>query len=193
MAIVDSQERLEIDLNTLPPTLAALAQRETFWAGYDTARIVHTDHWTEWAIRTRPPIAHEDGRVTGLSPDPNSERLVVPRRWVDVYGRLVKEEWEQAKRNVIGWVMSRPGMTEVRLVCLDRNGSADLQRLLRHCIGNSLDRLEVNEVLQNLVDSKMVVRRCMTDGQVLPPVEGMDVDDELGVACWPVSEGALWR
>jgi len=97
----------------MPYLLTALAKKEVFWAGYDTARIVHRVYWPYWAVHTAPPVVLEDGRIAGISQESNDDRLVAPRRWVDIYGRRVEEEWEKAKRNVLGWIVARPGMSEV--------------------------------------------------------------------------------
>lgn len=188
----DKQEKLRLDeAYTMPYLLAALAKREVFWAGYDTARIVHRVFWPCWAVHTAPPVVLEDGRIAGISQEPNADRLVAPRRWVDIYGRRVEEEWEKAKGNVLGWIVARPGMSEVRLALGHAMMAADGQRVLRHCIGNSLDRLETNEVLRYLVDTR-VATRAANGYAVLPPVEAMDVNDEMDVNWWPASE-VLWQ
>jgi hypothetical protein len=63
--------------------------------------------------------------------------------------------------------------------------------MLRHCIGNSLDRLETNEVMRYLIDTR-VATRAATGYAVLPPVEATDVNDEPEVNWFPASE-VLWQ
>jgi len=107
------QARLGVNTLTLIRLFETLSKKEIFWAGYDTARIVHTSYWQAWALATRPPIRDPDGRILGVSTDDTKEVLVAPRRWTTVWGERVESTWEAAKRNVIGWVVSRPGCTEV--------------------------------------------------------------------------------
>lgn len=39
--------------------------------------------------------------------------MCTPRKWVDIWGRRIDESWNQAVECARGWLMSRPGMTEV--------------------------------------------------------------------------------
>lgn len=109
---------LRIDGLTLARVLEALPEGEVFWAGYDTARIVHSSFWSAWALPTRPPIRDDDGHILGESKDAGLETLVVPRKWTTVWGERVDSAWAAAKRNVIGWIVSRPGCSEVSFATL---------------------------------------------------------------------------
>jgi hypothetical protein len=170
--------------------LASLAYREVFWAGYDTARIVHRDHWSHWAFFYREPLRDETGQVIGSHEF--SGKYALPRIWTDIFGNRVEVLWEKAKRNVLGYIIARPGLSEVSPDDAYRvRRQLTAKRTLRNKIGTTLDRLEVNEVLQWLLDSRSVERKSMVDS-VLPPVEALDVDEEEDVAWYPVSK-VLWQ
>lgn len=62
---------------------------------------------------------------------------------------------------------------------------------MRNHIGNTLDRLEVNEVLQWLLDAQLVERQSV-NRNFLPPVEAVDVDEEEDITWYPLSTG-LWH
>ena len=40
--------------------------------------------------------------------------MVFPRRWLDIYGRKLDEMWEAALRAVVGQILLRPGISQVR-------------------------------------------------------------------------------
>ena len=64
---------------------------------------------------------------------------------------------------------------------------------MRNYVGKTLDRLEFNEVLQNLLDEELVSRKGVQEGsEVLPPVEATDRDEETGTVIYPRSE-RLWQ
>ena len=51
----------------------------------------------------------------GAGEEAARKALVFPRRWLDIYGRKLKEVWEAAVRAVLGLVLLRPGISQVRL------------------------------------------------------------------------------
>ncbi|WWD18115.1 hypothetical protein CI109_102564 [Kwoniella shandongensis] len=162
--------------------LAYLASRQperesqVFWAGYDTARLVSRDHWESWAIKTRL----RDGVNGEGEANPGIEEVTSPRRWVDLYGQFMEGEWNRAANAVITHVVTRPGLTE---------------RLLREKMESVLDRMEMNEILHHLVAKRVLKRRTIgpdLSGDVLPPVEAMDVAEEEAVGWWCDIEG-MWR
>lgn len=81
-----------------------------FWAGYDTARLVSTTFWPEWQCLARRFMLEENGKV---NPEGEGEVRCTPRIWVDIWGRKMEGKWEEAVGCAKGWLMSRPGMTEV--------------------------------------------------------------------------------
>jgi hypothetical protein len=82
----------------------------TFWAGYDTARLVSKSFWSEWQCSARQLKLDIDGRV-----NPEGEGVVrcTPRIWVDIWGRRLEQKWKEAVGCAKGWLVSRPGMSEV--------------------------------------------------------------------------------
>ena len=100
------------DLSTALAAISALTPSQVFWAGYDTARLVSVDHWRDWLCPAISLVLDEGRVVEGGG----SEVLCTPRRWVDIWVRRIDEAWKQAVDCAKGWIMSRPGMTEVRLV-----------------------------------------------------------------------------
>jgi hypothetical protein len=106
---------LRITSDELAHILAALPSirpSQVFWAGYDTARLVSTDFWTEWQCPARQYGIGGEGR---LIPSGVGEVRCTPRIWVDIWGRRIAEKWQEAVGCAKGWLLSRPGMTEVGL------------------------------------------------------------------------------
>lgn len=93
------------------PVLAGLHKARVFWAGYDTARLVHLDYWKEWTAFYRDGVRDSTNQVVELSSFPG--RNVLPRIWTDIFGHMVPDLWERAKRNVLGYIIGRPGASEV--------------------------------------------------------------------------------
>ncbi|KAL7425064.1 hypothetical protein Q5752_000752 [Cryptotrichosporon argae] len=140
--------------------LARLAKDEApiFWAGYETARVVSASHWSAWAIKV--PV------------DDAEPVRVAPRRWVDLWGDVIEDEWKAVVRGARSMIIANPGVTETKL----------RQKL-------ALDRLEANNVLQVLLETGRA-RRTATGEAVLPPVEATDAAEGDGIAWWPVDEAA---
>ena len=70
-----------------------------YWTGYTSVVLVAAEHIRPWT-------------VTVL--EPNGKKMLLPRRWLDVLGRRIDEMWEAAMRAVIGVVLFRPGVSQVR-------------------------------------------------------------------------------
>nr|ODO02333.1 hypothetical protein L204_01066 [Cryptococcus depauperatus CBS 7855] len=155
----------KISSDTLHAALAAFALEpvpRVFWAGYDTARIVSREYWPAWSIMTRP-MDSKDNK--------DSSQLTNPRRWVDIYGELNVQEWIRIVNGVVSYLMARPGVS---------------LKTLRQKLILTLDRLELVEVLQYLLDKGAVIRRWVgQDDRVVPPVEALDMEEEGMVAWWP--------
>ncbi|WVF70857.1 hypothetical protein IAT40_005651 [Kwoniella sp. CBS 6097] len=150
------------------PTSASILQpQKVFWAGYDTARLVLRDHWKEWTIITIP----KDGQ---------EEILTNPRRWCDLYGNFMVNDWNKAINAVRSLIVVRPGITlgEIR-------GKLEL----------ILDRLELVDILEHLnATGKIRYKWSSKDHELskaLPPVEAIDVDEEDMVG-WTVCVDQLW-
>jgi len=110
------QASLGVSRDELHRVLAAVAddriQPTAFWAGYDTARLVSQSFWSEWQCSARQIKIGEHGR---FSPEGEGEVRCTPRIWIDIWGRRLNEKWEEAVGCAKGWLISRPGMSEVCL------------------------------------------------------------------------------
>ncbi|WVR05664.1 hypothetical protein IAU60_002686 [Kwoniella sp. DSM 27419] len=148
--------------------LAAVARQDTqgvFWAGYDTARLVPVSQWETWTVPTRIREASETDWTRST-----------PRRWCDLYGALMREDWERAVRAVKTQIMTRPGIS---------------LHYLRSKLNIILDRLEVVDVLEALISAGQIRYQWASEedqGEVLPAVEAIDVAEEERVAWFPCAE-----
>lgn len=102
----DGLTRAQLDANYPSSTLfavfaslAADSPPEVFWAGYDTPRLISTQHWDDWTHAV-----------------PRKNIRVRPRRWVDIFGEMLKEDWERCLKCAVGYVMVRPGVLTVSLL-----------------------------------------------------------------------------
>lgn len=99
------------ELHNLLATLSNdMVQQTTFWAGYDTARLVSSSFWPEWQCPARRIKIEDDGRI---NPEGSGVVMCTPRVWVDIWGRRLEQKWEEAVGCAKGWLISRPGMSEV--------------------------------------------------------------------------------
>lgn len=76
-----------------------------FWTGYSEVVLVSSRHLSTWSVL----ISEAD---TGCV-------RVFPRRWLDIEGRMMSEVWEAARRAVMGIILFRPGITQVRSQALE--------------------------------------------------------------------------
>jgi hypothetical protein len=44
----------------------------------------------------------------------NCQLMAFPRRWLDINGRIIPKIWFSGLRNVLGWILNRPGISLVR-------------------------------------------------------------------------------
>ena len=108
---VDKAELYGSDLepSSIDHALAALTSAKPaviFWAGYDTARIVSIKHSLAWM---QPVIRL--GQATDATPTEHC----MPRRWVDLYGEVIKDDLEKCIRCAVSHITVRPGIREVSL------------------------------------------------------------------------------
>ncbi|EJD42971.1 hypothetical protein AURDEDRAFT_185760 [Auricularia subglabra TFB-10046 SS5] len=101
-----------------------------FWTGYDNARLVHTNFTGHWTVQL------------GGDSDDAPLRKLLPRRWIDIRGRVIEDVWNAAVRAVSGLVQLRPGVTQ-----------ADVRAKLV----TLYDRQEVNAILDYLVKGPALV------------------------------------
>lgn len=165
----DLQAQTQLELEDVDASLAALAEEEApriFWAGYDNARLVAVQYWDQWSADLTDRSQGKPAEVV----------RVAPRRWVDIWGNNVPEEWERAVKLVVSHLITRPGITEHSLIAR---------------VSVALDRLETCDVLQFLVDGGIAERAYSTHvDRPLPPVHATDVNETKGVV-WHVTP-ELW-
>lgn len=82
--------------------LATLPCPLVFWAGYRELVLVSSRFARGWTV-----VINGDGDGVGV------ER-VFPRRWLALDGKLAAELWTAAMRAVVGVVLLRPGISQVR-------------------------------------------------------------------------------
>lgn len=88
-------------------TLAVESPSRIFWAGYDTARVVAAIECDAWMVS-----CNMRGGKDALEIIPGRTKAT-PRRWVDIWGHRIDEEWQKACRAVLAHVFTRPGIGEV--------------------------------------------------------------------------------
>ncbi|KZV85486.1 hypothetical protein EXIGLDRAFT_841464 [Exidia glandulosa HHB12029] len=135
-----------------------------FWTGYDTSRLVYSADAARWTAAL--------GKAPGA--DRNIVERRLPRRWLDIHGDVIKEQWTAGLRAVAGVVHMRPGISTMDL---------------RSKLLSFLDRQELNEILQFML-SKGAVRIVCPDDVSKNPFE-VDVADERRV-CWFTGRKIAW-
>ena len=71
---------------------------QVYWAGYESLVLVSAHFIAEWGVT--------------VSKDPMSN--IFPRRWLDIRGNKVPSFWHAALRAVMGSVIFRPGISQVK-------------------------------------------------------------------------------
>nr|XP_019050604.1 hypothetical protein I302_01041 [Kwoniella bestiolae CBS 10118]OCF29534.1 hypothetical protein I302_01041 [Kwoniella bestiolae CBS 10118] len=145
-------------------SLASEREQQVFWTGYDTARLVSVDQRDKWCVKTTPPESSEEVHMG-------------PRRWYDVYGVFREDDFVQVVQCVKGLVVVRPGIS---------------LKLVKHKLQIILDRLELIEILEYLIDQNKIEMRWSNEGRVVPPLEsvGREMEDEI---CFFPVIGELWN
>jgi len=69
-----------------------------FWTGYSSIVVVSSAFIKHWTVRVSESPA----------------KRIFPRRWIDISGAIVVDFWESALRAVLGVIIFRPGLTQVR-------------------------------------------------------------------------------
>ena len=125
-----------------------------YWTGYAAIVLVSAAHIRPWAVAV--PDAE----------NAEAKSLVLPRRWLDIYGRKLLDVWEAAMRAVVGAILLRPGISQVSLgpVLARRVESlltirATLKAEIRWRLRSVYDRQEVVEILQTLHEEGYIAPR----------------------------------
>jgi oxalate---CoA ligase len=69
-----------------------------FWAGYSSSALVSSMYLRAWTVM--------------VSKNPRTR--IFPRRWFDLTGKKMSDVWESALKAVVGVVVFRPGVSQVR-------------------------------------------------------------------------------
>lgn len=132
--VANVQSELRLDTRQLAGALAGLSDSSdspVFWAGFDTARLVSRAHWSQWLCPAVTYVQNESGQFIKGG---GEVVWCTPRKWVDIWGRRLEEVWTQSVDCAKGWLMSRPGMTEVSpsphssIDVSDEDGASKLMR-----------------------------------------------------------------
>ncbi|KAI0651544.1 hypothetical protein C8Q79DRAFT_933943 [Trametes meyenii] len=167
-----SKQQVVARLEALPqPTAEAIVQRMAdaaiplaYWTGYSAVALVSATRIRPWAI-TVPDPENADVRS-----------MVFPRRWLDIYGRKLREVWDTALRAVMGLILLRPGISQ-----------AEIRWRLR----SVYDRQEVGELLQTLQDEGCITPRVDVVGRRLEI--GPADDREERFTFWFLASGSAGR
>ena len=84
-------------------SLAADKPPDVFWAGYDVSRLISVGHWDQWTH-----VVKTTGEREAVK-----EIRVKPRRWVDIFGQVIKDDWESCLKSTMGHITLKPGTAEV--------------------------------------------------------------------------------
>ena len=71
---------------------------QVYWTGYESLVLVSAHFIAKWSVT--------------VTKDPMSN--IFPRRWLDIRGNRVPSFWQAALRAVMGSVIFRPGISQVR-------------------------------------------------------------------------------
>ena len=71
------------------------------WTGYTTPVLVAATHIRPWTVTVQ----------TGTD---GHKSIIFPRRWLDIYGHKLSDVWDAAARAVLGLLLLRPGISQVR-------------------------------------------------------------------------------
>lgn len=107
------------------------------WTGYDALVLVSAHYVSKWAVI--------------VSRDPLTS--IFPRRWLDIQGKRIADFWQSALRAVMGMVIFRPGIPQVRESISSHGFESFLnvnQTEIRWGLRTVYDRQEVIEVLHHL-------------------------------------------
>lgn len=88
----------EVDIFALVEKMTRTSVPIVFWAGYVSVVLVSALHLPAWTV-----VVTEDPL-----------KRVFPRRWIDIKGGKLVDVWEAAVRAIVGLVIFRPGITQVR-------------------------------------------------------------------------------
>lgn len=102
-----------IEAGDLDIAMAALSSEHpcrVFWAGFDVPRLISRSHLASWTISVLPRVLDEVGEVVvdGVPDFP-----CFPRRWVDVYGGLIEQDFKRCVQGAVANIILRPGINEV--------------------------------------------------------------------------------
>ncbi|KZT51173.1 hypothetical protein CALCODRAFT_503868 [Calocera cornea HHB12733] len=129
--------------------------------GYDKGRIISTTFLQEWCLQT--------------SSRPFD--MVEPRRWMQPTGRRDDAIWQMSLRNVMGWIIARPGLSEAAL---------------RERCKALFDRLEMNDLLRFLSKEGFAARKT-ADGGTTPALIGFSTDKEEVAWHWHTGRVPWYR
>jgi len=87
---------------TLVHRMTDLSTPLLFWAGYSSSVLVSSMYLQGWTV-----LASE-----------NPKTMIFPRRWFDLTGKKMPDVWESALKAVVGVVVFRPGVSQVRSLLL---------------------------------------------------------------------------
>ncbi|CAE6398352.1 unnamed protein product [Rhizoctonia solani] len=160
--IAEAMDRCQLKSPSVLTALTKASPPHAYVLGYDQARIVSTQHISEWAIE-----------VAGVDEASQTEpKLIFPRRWLDIYGNMLEDVWTMCVRAVTGAFMYRPCVSET---------------ILRKRFRCLFDRQEFNDILAQLLLSGKLKRISKS-----PLPIGMTRPEDEKSTYWSLSDSANW-
>ncbi|EIN13408.1 hypothetical protein PUNSTDRAFT_139959 [Punctularia strigosozonata HHB-11173 SS5] len=126
-----------------------------FWAGYSELVLVSALFATPWTVE----VSASDGAE---ATEGKAFARVLPRRWLDLGGSVVKEAWTAALRALVGYIVFRPGISQAEL---------------RWRVRSVYDRQEINQVLCFL-EGEGYIRRRRWPSSAFPDMNPLDEQEE---------------
>jgi hypothetical protein len=172
------------DLIDLVQVFSASSPPLGFFSGFDQARFISSSHAASWAISipTLPPSSAEDrDEEKMMNGAEDGREMVWPRKWLDLRGEVMERDFRRAVRCVCGWLITRPGISEVSSFSLPLSSVSSssliylpiaslIKRLLRTLLHPFFDRLEINDILRYLLQNGIATRafhpRPGLDGEI---------------------------
>ncbi|CCA73407.1 hypothetical protein PIIN_07361 [Serendipita indica DSM 11827] len=163
-------------MSSLPPL--------AFWSGYSESRFISSHYLSSYAVW----LSEETTEAVQF----NTKRLVMPRRWIDLRGRMVISTWKSCVRAVVGLILLRPLVDQVSYIALFDNAAKTLQPRIVENFVHVYDRLDIVAALRHLEDNEIVDRTHSQTLSLGPHRVGEMTVEEERVTFWRLTKKLDW-
>lgn len=153
---------------TVPAMMSSLPPL-AFWSGYSESRFISSHYLSSYAVW----LSEETTEAVQF----NTKRLVMPRRWIDLRGRMVISTWKSCVRAVVGLILLRPLVDQPRIV---------------ENFVHVYDRLDIVAALRHLEDNEIVDRTHSQTLSLGPHRVGEMTVEEERVTFWRLTKKLDW-